>query len=117
MPRARAELISSLEDAIRNTCAWWRTAATVSLISYLFFIPLSAILSRETVDAEILWVFPGALIIFSAPILLSRVGLVHARWSLRRNLARLMAEAAKKHGASVAELEPEVREQLKAILR
>lgn len=117
VPKARAELVASLEQSITVICAGWGTLTTVSLGAYLCFVPMSAILAREGYDADFLLVVPGAPFIFAAPFVIARLGVAHARWFLRRRLSALTAAVAKKHGASVAELEPVVRDDVNALLR
>lgn len=117
VPQARAELVAALEQSITVICAGWRTLATVLLGAYLCFVPIGAILAREGFDADFVLVVPGALVVFAAPFVIARLGVSHARWFLRRRLVAMTAAVAKKHGASVAELEPVVRDDVNALLR
>ena len=116
MPLARAELLSTLEQSRHDICAAWKAVATVSLLAYVCFVPISAILARQVFDLELLLVLPGAVLILFTPLLLTYVGVAHARFVIRRNLRSVMATVAKKHGVSLVELEPVVRPEVSAII-
>ena len=115
MPRAKAELISTLRAQLHDVRALWTIAGAVGMVAYFVHVPIAALIA----ELELRWEIAVPLISvgLATPFMGAIIGDAHAKLLVRRRLPALLAAAATHHGASAVELEPEIRDEVAQLLR